>query len=167
MRDDCRFAFVLMMLLAATGCGEQSTPPQPPARDQALERKSFILDGVSYEIQLPAPPAYIDLKSTVDAVTIFASSGQMRYVELKIAGDVSADNFDRKMALKNGRTIVYRVNYDIGGGMRGTEGELVGRIDIDGRALSVTCRDQKEATRPEPEWCLPYVGSLAVIATPQ
>jgi Tse3 toxin immunity protein Tsi3 len=62
---------------------------------------------------------------------------------------------------------VYRVDYDIGGGMHGTEGELVGRMEIDGRALSVTCRDQKEELRPEPEWCFSYLGTLAIAAHPQ
>jgi hypothetical protein len=66
-------------------------------------------------------------------------------------------NLTEKETLKNGHTLRYRVDYDMGGGSGGTEGELVGRIEIDDRSILVRCRDQKEG-RPEPEWCFPILA---------
>ena len=150
----------MTILLAATGCGEQS----PPAAPEVLERKSFTIDRVLYEMQLPASRS---VDATADRVMISDSSTrQMRFIEIKKAQDGPAEKLDRKETLKNGRTLRYRVDYDIGGGSGGTEGELVGRIEIDDRAILVRCRDQKEG-RPEPEWCFPYIGTLAIVTPPQ
>jgi hypothetical protein len=158
MRNFFRFAFVVTTLLAVTGCGEQ----EPPAAPEVLERKSFAFDGVAYELQLPVRGR---VYAAADSVRISDfSTRAMQFIEFKKAQDDPGGN--RKHALKNGHTLTYRVDYDLGGGSGGTEGELVGRMEIGGHALLVTCRDQKKG-RPEPEWCFPYLGTLAIVASPR
>jgi hypothetical protein len=82
----------------------------------------------------------------------------MTFLELCQA---SSETVARKipwMTLSNGIRIRYAVDADIGGGSGGTEAELRGELQLGAETLVLTCRDQGE--RPDPEWCIAYLGHL-------
>src|SRR5262245_37677040 len=128
MRAFFRLLLFVSIAIVIAGCNEQKRPPIPP---EVIERQNFTLAEVSYAIDLPQrgkpQPAN-------DGVLFSGfSSRAMRFVEFKKVEAGSAEKFDRKVVLKNGNSFTYKVDYDIGGGSGGTEGELVGRIEVDGR----------------------------------
>jgi len=85
----------------------------------------------------------------------------MTFLELCPASSSVQGPFASRATLTNGARVRYTIDHDIGGGSGGTEGELKGRLDVDGTALALTCRDQGELGN-NPSWCLQYLGYLKV-----
>jgi hypothetical protein len=63
--------------------------------------------------------------------------------------------------LTDGARVRYSINYDLGGGSGGTEGELKGELEFAGKVFMLTCHDQGEGSN-EPDWCLSYLRYLEV-----
>jgi hypothetical protein len=161
IRISC-FAFLAFPI---AGCGEMPAPvaltPSPP-----LERMTFTLRDSTFEIQLPERPWLPEGSKMValrDHVIFHASPRAMRFIKIANVKQKTPTVVGRTQTLSNGSTLVFRVNYNVGGGSGGTEGTLVGRVEINGQRLSVTCGDQIEGSRPDPEWCIPYLGTLAIV----
>jgi len=90
----------------------------------------------------------------------------MIFLELCAASQAPASTFANQTVLTNGSRLSFNIDEDIGGGSGGTEGELVGDLNLNGKVLSVTCRDQSEM-RTNPAWCLRYLRHLRPIVQKQ
>jgi hypothetical protein len=85
----------------------------------------------------------------------------MTFLELCSASDAKPSSFASRTTLTNGARVSYAVDHNIGGGSGGTEGELKGQLDLNGKLFGLICRDQGEWGN-NPSWCLHYLGYLDV-----
>jgi hypothetical protein len=144
----------------ALPCAGLGQAPQP-SREQ-LAPIVFALGEVRYRIAMPTHSALASMSRPGCAMIWYlAGVRAMKFLELcTSAGDI-ATSLPRRAKLPNGARVDYSADYDIGGGSGGTEGELKGRLALDGKVLALTCHDQSE-WGPRPEWCLSYLGGLQV-----
>lgn len=147
------------VLIAASPCalGQASMRPETE-----LERIEFWLADVRYHILVPRR-SRLAQTNTPGCAKIWhpLSTRSMIFLELCSAPAGTMGPYARQATLSNGARVRYSVDHDIGGGSGGTEGELKGEIDLDGRVLALTCRDQGE-WRNNPDWCVHYLGHLGV-----
>jgi hypothetical protein len=160
----CQVAIALG-LLGALPCAGLGQAPQP-SREQ-LAPITFSVDEVRYRIAMPTHSALASASRPGCAMIWYLADGRaMKFLELcTSAGGIPA-RLLRRAQLPNGARVDYMVDYDIGGGSGGTEGELKGHLALDGKRLALTCRDQSE-WGPRPEWCLSYLGGLQVDGSKQ
>jgi Tse3 toxin immunity protein Tsi3 len=131
-------------------------PPHP----DALELIDFDLADVHYRVSVPkwSRLGHINRPGCIKIWHLRATR-LMTFLELCSALGDMPSTFTKQATLTNGAHVRYTVDHDIGGGSGGTEGELKGRLDLDGRVLVLTCRDQGEGGN-SPDWCLQYLGYL-------
>jgi hypothetical protein len=133
-----------------------------PKAGEALERIEFALGDARYHMAMPKgsrllkvhQPGCVDIRHP-------HSVRLMKLIELCAAAGSPAGPYRRQVTLGNGARVRYEMNHDVGGGMAGTEGELKGQLEFEGRVLALMCRDQSEE-KTEPDWCLRYLHSLAI-----
>jgi hypothetical protein len=138
-----------------------STLAQPSA-NEALERIAFALGDVRYHIAMPKGSKLHD-PHRPGCIEIWhpRSVRLMKFLELCAPARPAAATYRSHSTLSNGARVRYEVDHDIGSGMGGTEGELKGQLELEGRVLGLTCRDQSE-WKTSPGWCLHYLRSLEV-----
>ena len=85
----------------------------------------------------------------------------MTFLELCSAPGAILGAYARQATLSNGARVRYIIDYDIGGGSGGTEGELKGQLDLGAKVFALSCRDQGE-WRTMPDWCVQYLRYLKV-----
>ena len=147
-------------LLAAMSSFVLADAPLHPNPD--LEPINFALEDVYYRILVPKRSRLSHINSP-GCVKIWhpRATRLMTFLELCSASGEIQSAFAKQTTLTNGARVHYTVNHDIGGGSAGIEGELRGRLDLDGRVLVLTCRDQSEWGN-SPSWCLLYLGYLEI-----
>jgi hypothetical protein len=159
-----KFFIVILLLLCASGCDDQTAVPVTPAPSEpTLARMTFTLGGTSFAIFLPETATihspvspdkvYIDLRK---------NSREQRVLILTTAPHDPGASYDQKKTLTNGGHLEYRTEDDTGGGMSGLIAELTGRMKIGSLVISVECTDQAKWSR-KPEFCLPYLDRLEIV----
>jgi Type six secretion immunity 3 domain len=150
--------------IAATGVliATQFVLAAAQLRSERLEPIDFELGDVPYRILVPES-SRLSRAGNSGCVTIWhpRATRLMTFLELCPAFSDIPSTFAEQATLTNGAHVRYTVDHDIGSGMGGTEGELKGRLDLDGRVLVLTCRDQGKGGN-SPDWCLRYLGYLEV-----
>lgn len=136
----------------------------PLSADAQLEPIEFTLEDVRYRISMPRRSRLSDVnKAGCLKIWHPRASRLMKFLELCSASGSIPTTFPRATTLTNGVRVSYTIDRDVGGGSGGTEGELKGRIELNGKLFALTCRDQGEWGN-DPGWCLHYLGSLVVKA---
>jgi hypothetical protein len=139
----------------------------PAAADAPLTQPvTFALGAVSYATRLPAE-AVFQASPDRRSVTIRDLSKSMRLERsLVLTLDASAAKFDRTVRLRDGNSLTFREDDDIGGGSGGPLARLAGMTTLGNVPLFVTCTDQDEWSR-DPRWCLPILEELTAAAPRQ
>jgi hypothetical protein len=139
----------------------------PAAADAPLTQPvAFTLGAVSYATRLPAK-AVLQASTDTRSVAIRDLSKSMRLERtLVLTLDARAAKFDRTVRLRDGNSLTFREDDDIGGGSGGPTAELSGMMTLGNVPLFVTCTDQGEWSR-DPRWCLPILEELTVAAPRQ
>lgn len=144
---------------ASQAFGQTDKRPRPHSDLESIE---FVLEDVRYQILLPrgSRPA---AKSEPGCVKIWHPRAvrAMIFLELCSVSRPPEATFAERATLSDRIRVQYTIDHDLGGGSGGTEGELKGELDLEGKVFLLTCRDQDEA-RNNPEWCLDYLHSLQV-----
>jgi len=131
-----------------------------PAPNEVLERIEFALGDLRYHIAMPKGSKLHDLhRPGCIEIRHPHSIRLMKFLELCSPAGPAAAAYKSRSTLGNGARVRYDVDHDIDGGMGGTEGELKGQLELEGRVFDLTCRDQSER-RTSPDWCLHYLRSL-------
>src|SRR6185503_14950555 len=106
-----------------------------------LERIEFTLADSSCHIMMPQGSK---LRHAPGCVQIWhpQSTRLVKFLQLCAQGAPAAA--PNEAILRNGARIAYSLDYDIGGGSGGSEAELKGSLELNGRMLALTCRDQGE-----------------------
>lgn len=159
------FIQVLLAAIATTGMLTAISPfvlAEAPLDPNELVPIDFVVADVQYSILLPKR-SQLSRTNSPGCVQIWhpRSTRLMTFLELCSAIGSLPKAFAKQATLANGAQVHYTIDHDIGGGNAGTEGELKGRLDLDGRALVLTCRDQGEWGN-RPDWCLRYLAYLEV-----
>jgi len=130
--------------------------------DSDLERIEFALEEVHYQILVPRH-SRLDQTNEPGCIKIWhpRSTRSMTFLELCSASGTIPSAYGSRATLTNGAAVRYDIDRNIGGGSGGTEGELKGRLDLDGKVFVLTCRDQGEWGNA-PDWCLHYLRYLEV-----
>ena len=154
------------LLIAATGAlaasslhalGQVVTRP-----DARLEPLEFVLDDVRFRVLVPAGSRSDTDNPACVRIWHPRATRAMTFLELCSAARAAPDGFARRATLSNRARVRFSIDHDIGGGSGGTEGELKGVLELDGRTLALTCRDQGEGSN-NPGWCLDYLQHLSVV----
>ena len=153
---------IAMGLVAAASSyalGQADLWPRPSSDLMGIE---FALEDVSYQVLVPKR-SWLSNTNNPGCVKIWHPHAvrTMTFLELCSASGAIPGPFERRATLTDGVRVRYNVNHDIGGGSGGTEGELNGELDLNGKVFVLTCRDQDER-RNDPEWCLHYLRYLEV-----
>jgi hypothetical protein len=125
-----------------------------------VEPLELTLDGVRYGMLVPK-----GLRVTNDVggcpMLRHPSTRLVKFIVLYPASGSIPTAFPRRETLPNGARVAYTVDRQLDGpsGSGGPEGELKGRMELNGRTIAVTCHDQDE-WGARPEWCLRHLGSL-------
>jgi Type six secretion immunity 3 domain len=155
-RAPIAMAFVLA---AAWSSGAGQAQSRPEAQ---LERFQFALGSVRYQILLPKR-SRLERRNEPGCIKLWHPRSQrtMTFLQLCAAPGTDARAYTRQTTLPNGARVRYSIDHDIGGGSGGTEGELKGQLDLGGKVIALTCRDQGEWGN-DPGWCLQYLRYLEV-----
>jgi hypothetical protein len=142
-------------------------PIHAPGRAQTplvstLQQVVFTIDDVPYQIMMPVG-ARLEANARPGCAKVWhpRSMRQMNFMELCPSSSASARSYATERKLTNDAVLRFSIESDLGGGSGGTESELAGRLDINGKALAVVCRHQSE-WYPDPSWCINYLGYLKV-----
>ena len=160
-----KFFIVIVLLLCASGCDDQTAVPATPAPSApTLARMTFILGGKSFAIFLPEA-SVVDDSSSPGKVYIDPrkSTRLERVLILAIAPPGPGASYDQKFKLTKGGNLKYRTVDNTGGGSGGPIAQLTGQMEIGLLVLSVECTDQNELLSREPNWCLPYLDRLEIV----
>jgi hypothetical protein len=127
-----------------------------------LQRMEFSLGDVRFSILMPNQ-SRLDEVSGPGCVKIWhpRSTRATVFLELCPTVGIVKSPFMKRAKLKNGATVDYRMDHNIGVGSGGTEGELNGQLELNAKAITVTCRDQGEWSN-DPSWCLDYLEYLEI-----
>lgn len=147
-------------MFAATPMREPGHAQSPPVSE--LQRVDFAIDSVSYQIMVPMA-ARLDGNARPGCVMVWhpRSNRQMTFMELCSSSLPAAHTYARQLKLTNGAILHYSIESGLGGGSGGSEAELAGQLDLNGRVLAIVCRHQSE-WNPDPSWCINYLGYLKV-----
>lgn len=131
---------------------------------EPLERIEFALGDQRYRIAMPKGSKLSDAKARRCALIWHPHAIRlMKFLELCSPPVPAGTAHKSATTLGNGGRLRYNIDHDIGGGSGGTEGELTGHLELEGRVLSLTCRDQSER-KTAPGWCLRYLDSFSFVA---
>jgi hypothetical protein len=127
-----------------------------------LQRMEFTMGDVRFSILMPKQSRF-DEAGRAGCVKIWHPRSTRANVFLEICPVVGTAKspFVKRAVLKNGATVDYRVDHNIGGGSAGMEGELKGQLELNAKIIAVACRDQGEWSN-DPSWCLDYLESLEI-----
>jgi len=159
----CGIALIvaLLELLAAE---RMELRAQTSADSAGLQSVDFRLADIRYQILVP-PGAPVRLPNEQIKFIEIGYPRQTRSLRLFRIGPLAESqvNYAWSMTLISGAVLEYNIVRLDGGGSGGPEAELVGRLQIGARTLSVMCHDQREGfDSPDPEWCVPYLHHLGI-----
>ncbi len=126
-----------------------------------MERIEFTLADAHYRIMMPKGSKMRGNKPGCVQIWHPHTTRLVKSLELCSPAGPAAASYKTEATLSNGARVRYDVDYDIGGGSGGAEGELKGQFNLASRVLALTCRDQGEWGNA-PSWCLSYLRTLQV-----
>jgi hypothetical protein len=147
------------LLLTASSFAEAQAPLHPYSDLDSIE---LILAEKRYQIRAPSK-AQVSRANKPGCAKIWHPPAvrSMTFLELCSTFTATSETYARQATLSNGARVRFNINHDIGAGSGGTEGELKGQLEFDGKVFVLTCRDQGENGN-NPEWCLHYLRYLEV-----
>ena len=159
-RSFIELVFGAVVLLSLASQAQQSAPSL--TTNPTLEKMPFKVNGTSFVISMPREGVIIDVTGGQKVTFDLTKGGRLeRALIIGKAGAAPSVSYTRRMILKNGGELAYRVNDDTGGGSGGPIAELAGQLKFGSVILSITCTDQEKGGR-EADWCLTYLGTLEI-----
>lgn len=142
-------ALATLALLAFAGC---DAAPEG-------ERLGFEIGGAALTITAPES-VRTDVGQDSLVIDFRPDARQPQRIELRSGDPTASEYLPESQRIADGATLRYETQV-AAGGSGGEEAYLHGAVWLGDLLLSVACVAQSEYPPPEPEWCLPWLETLA------